>query len=195
MLNNKGLKIIGVDKSKDMVSKSIQKFPSLSKKVIQGDVLQSYLFHPYSFTHVLCLYFTIYYIQNKSLFMENVYDWLKPGGYFILHLVNRDNFSPLLPMNSYQRRKKNGKKSKIQFVDFDYESNFELYKNTNKGIFTERFKGHNGNIRKQTHRFYMEQQTTILSMAQKIGFIVEQKIDMEKIEYNYQYLYILTKPN
>jgi SAM-dependent methyltransferase len=195
LLNKRGLNITGVDQSSDMISKAVSKYPSLKKKMVQGDVLQVQLFPPYRFTHILCLYFTVYYIQNKTLFFENVYDWLRPGGYFIIHLVNRDKFSPLLPMNSYQRRNKNGKYSKIQFVDFDYDANFELFKSANQGVFSERFRNFSGETRKQKHTFYMEDQKTILSIAQQIGFIVEGIIDMQKVKYDNQFLYILKKPN
>jgi len=195
LLHKRGLNMTGVDQSGDMISKAISKYPALKKSMVEGDTLQVQLFPPYHFTHILCLYFTVYYIKNKKLFFENVYDWLKPGGYFIIHLVNRDKFSPLLPMNSYQRRNKNGKYSKIQFVDFDYDANFELFKSANMGIFSERFRNFSGETRKQKHTFYMEDQKTILSFAQRIGFIVEGIIDMKKVKYDNQFLYILKKPN
>ena len=194
LLTKKGLNVTGVDQSQEMINMAITKYSQIKNKLVQGNVLQTHLFPPYSFTHILCLYFTIYYIENKSHFMENVFDWLKPGGYFILHLVNREKFSPLLPMNSYKRWDKKGNYSKIQFTDFDYESDFELFKDANRGIFRERFKNRTG-IRKQQHTFYMEDQMSIIRAAQRIGFIIQSKINMERVQYNYQYLYVLTKPS
>ena len=41
----------------------------------------------------------------------------------------------------------------------------------------------------------METQDHILTVAQDCGFIVTGKIDLIKIQYDYQYLYILQKPN
>lgn len=193
IFHEKGYTILGVDQSKAMVKKTMTKYPHV--KIITGNVLKTQLFPPFYFTHILCLYFTIYYINNKTLFFENVFDWLKPGGYFVLHLVNRDNFSPVLPMNSYQRGNKNGKSTKIQFDGFDYESTFELSKSTNQGIFNERFKTPTGETRKNKHTFYMEDQKTILLNAQSVGFIVQKQVDMKTIKYDYQYLYILSKPN
>lgn len=193
LFNEKGYNIIGVDKSSHMVKKTVEKFPELKGKIITGNVLKTQLFPPFYFSHILCLYFTIYYIDNKTLFFENVFDWLKPGGFFILHLVNRDNFSPILPMNSHKRGKK-GKYTKIEFNDFNYESTFDLTKTTNTAVFNERFKSETG-VRKNKHTFYMEDQKTILLMAQNCGFIVQQQIDMKSIKYDYQYLYVLSKPN
>ena len=41
----------------------------------------------------------------------------------------------------------------------------------------------------------MESEQDILTMAQNAGFIVEGKIDLLQCRYEYQYLYILVKPN
>lgn len=187
----KGFNITGVDQSQDMINITKKKY--LLENVVKGNVLQPHLFPHYHFTHILCLYFTVYYMENKSLFFENIYDWLKPGGFFILHLVNREKFNSTLPMNTFQRRKF-GNITKIPFQEFDYEARFELNKQINTGFFYEKFKHHSGGSRKNVHRFYMEDQKTILYLAQQIGFIVEGKIDMSPIKYDYQYLYILKKP-
>lgn len=188
----RGFNITGVDQSQDMLNISKKKY-SL-EKLVKGNVMNTHLFPFYHFTHILCLYFTIYYMENKTLFFENVYDWLKPGGVFVVHLVNREKFNSTLPMNTFQRRKP-GNITKIPFQDFDYEARFELNKQTNTGYFYEKFKNHSGGSRKNIHRFYMEDQKTILHLAQKIGFIVEGKISMDPIKYDYQYLYILKKPH
>ena len=41
----------------------------------------------------------------------------------------------------------------------------------------------------------MEAQQDILNMAQESGFTIEGKIDLLKAQYEYQYLYILSKPS
>ena len=60
----------------------------------------------------------------------------------------------------------------------------------------EKFKNKdNGKIfRKQEHKFYMEPEVNILTMAKDVGFIVLGKIDLIKVGYEYQYLYVLQKP-
>ena len=40
----------------------------------------------------------------------------------------------------------------------------------------------------------METQKHILSIAKNIGFILHGKIDMVSTQYQYQYLYVLYKP-
>ena len=41
----------------------------------------------------------------------------------------------------------------------------------------------------------METEEAILDIAQGVGFILQGKVDLMKAAYDYQYLYILTKPN
>ena len=98
-----------------------------------------------SFTHVLCLYFTIYYIKNKKQFLTNCYDWLKPGGYLVLHLVNRNKFDPILnsadPLQAVSAQKYAKKRitnSLIKFKDFQYRGDFKLDKDI--ATFEEIFK-------------------------------------------------------
>lgn len=89
------LNIIGIDISPSMVKKAKENYPDYDFKV--ADALYNGSFAPSSFTHILCLYFTIYYMKDKMRFFNNCMDWLMPGGFLIIHLVNRDMFDPILP--------------------------------------------------------------------------------------------------
>lgn len=94
-LSEKNLKVIGVDISPSMIKKAHENFPNSNFQV--GDALDNSLFKMNSLTHVLCLYFTIYYFKDKRHFFDNVMDWLMPGGFLIVHLVDRETFDPILP--------------------------------------------------------------------------------------------------
>lgn len=94
-LKEKGFNAIGVDKSSDMVEKAKENFPNY--KFLNGDIMSNTLFKPNTFTHILSLYFTTYYMKDKNLFFKNCMTWLKPGGHLIIHLVEREQFDPILP--------------------------------------------------------------------------------------------------
>ena len=47
---------------------------------------------------------------------------------------------------------------------------------------------------KNEHELYMPTQKHILNLAKRAGFILDSKLDMVNIEYEYQYLYVLHKP-
>ena len=191
----------GIDKSSEMVNQAKKNYPDGKYKT--GSALQVINYPKNMFSHITCLYFTIYYVQNKMQFFENCYYWLKPGGYLILHLVNRDKFDPIintanpLHMVSPQKyAKKRITNSVVKFNRFKYKANFELEKNRNVGHFKEIFKyDKSGKIRENQHLLYMDTQKHILSLAKSVGFVMKGKVDMVNCMYEYQYLYILQKPN
>ena len=197
----KGYNIKGLDLSPSMVKYSKTKYPS--SKYILGDALDLMLFPQQSFTHLTCLYFTIYYIENKKQFFENCYNWLLPGGYLILHLVDRDNFDPILPagdpltiISAQKYAKKRITSTVVKFKGYDYRSNFDYKPNKNLAIMNEEFKNtKTGDIRKNEHILYMPTQQYILSLAKDMGFILHSKHSMIKCQYDKQYIYILQKPN
>jgi SAM-dependent methyltransferase len=193
--------IVGIDISESMVEKARQNFPNYNFLV--ADALNGNAFEQGVFTHIVCLYFTMYYFKNKRLFFENAMKWLMPGGYLIIHLVNRDKFDPILPPGNpllFGTPQKYAKtritNTNLVFDTFDYNANFDLDKQKNIAKFTEKFKSkENGKSRKNEHIMYMESQDSILNDAQDVGFILDAQIDMMQCAYDYQYLYILIKPS
>jgi SAM-dependent methyltransferase len=199
-INSKKLKIIGIDKSPDMIGVAKEKFPE--SNFIVGDALDNALFKAESLTHILCLYFTIYYIKDKRHFFDNAMSWLMPGGYLIVHLVERETFDPILPPGNplyFVSPQKYAKEriidTKITFEDFVYTSKFNLDKEKDIATFDEKFKYNNGKLRKQQQVLYMEDTSSIINMAQDVGFILQSKIDMVKCGYESQYLYVFVKPS
>ena len=174
-------------------------YPSCKFKL--GKMEDGMLYGPDKFTHAICLYFTIYYVKDKRKFFENVYKWLKPGGYLVLHMVNRDKFDPMIPpsdpllmVSAQKYAKKRITSSYVRFYDMDYKAEFKLDKENDIGFFIEKIQKDNGEVRYNEHKLYMETQKKILGMAKKSGFILENKIDLVNVQYEYQYLYILKKP-
>ena len=86
--------------------------------------------------------------------------------------------------------------TKVKFNDFSYNADFQLDDKNNIAKFVEKFKNDSdGKVRKNEHIMYMEDTTDILDEAQACGFIIEGQIDLLKCQYEYQYLYVLVKPN
>ncbi len=195
-----GVKVYGIDKSESMVNKSKENCPDGVFK--QGDALNKLMYRSNIFSHASCLYFTVYYVKNKLTLFKNIYSWLKPGGVFILHLVNREKFDPivnagdpLLMVSPQKFSKKRITNTVVKFKDFKYKSNFKFLRNENKALFEENMKDDKtSNIRANKHVLHMETQKHILSLAKSVGFILKGKIDMVHCLYEYQYLYILYKP-
>jgi SAM-dependent methyltransferase len=201
-----GFNCTGIDKSPAMVKMSKKNYPDINVKL--GDALKPMEFESNKFTHITCLYFTIYYIKNKSAFFTNCINWLKPGGYLILHLVNRELFDPILPggdpflVYSPQKYAKHRiTTTNISFNDFIYKAQFNANSNNPSVfpndfvIFKEIFKDKNSeNVRQNDHKLYMTPHDEIIKNALDSGFIEISKINMAKCQYENQYLYILQKP-
>ena len=197
----KGVNVQGLDKSESMVKLAKKRYPKAKFK--KGDVLSSMIYRPETFTHVLTLYFTIYYIEKKSAYFKNVYDWLKPGGMLVLHLVNRSMFDPILQsadplliVSPQKFAKKRITNSVVKFENFTYKANFDLPKNSNNATFVETFiDDSTRHVRRNEHRLYMEKQKEILKKARDVGFMMKGRIDLVNCAYEYQYLYLLQKPD
>lgn len=193
------LNAMGIDISESMIEKAKENYPNYTFRV--ADALNKQAIMGGAYTHITCLYFTLYYFQDKTLFFQNAMYWLQPGGFLIIHLVNRDKFDPILPpgnpllfVSPQKYAKKRITHTNLVFNDFDYKANFDLNGDTNVAKFSEKFKYKDGKSRKNEHVMYMESQETILRQAQDVGFILDAKIDLLQCAYDYQYLYVLVKP-
>lgn len=199
--NSKKLEIIGIDVSPSMIQKAKENYPSIASQFKVGNALDGHLFKYNSLTHILCLYFTIYYMNDKQRFFNNCMEWLMPGGFVIIHLVDKYKFDPILPpgnplyiVSPQKYAKERITKTTITFNDFIYDSNFKL-DNNETATFNEKFKFNDGRVRKQEQMLYMEDLPTIVNMAQDAGLLIHAKLDMVKCAYENQYLYIFVKPN
>jgi len=141
-------------------------------------------------------------MKDKMRFFNNCMNWLMPGGFLIVHLVDRYKFDPILPpgnplyiVSPQKYAKERITKTKITFNDFVYNADFKLGESNDVAVFDEKFKFNNGRVRKQEQQLYMEDLPTIVNMAQDAGFLVHAKIDMVKCAYEYQYIYVFIKPS
>jgi len=198
-IRNEGLNVIGIDKSVSMVEAAKKQYP-LSNFIV-GDALDHGLFNMNSLTHILCLYFTIYYIKDKLQFFNNAMSWLMPGGFLIVHLVEREEFDPILPpgnplyiVSAQKYAKKRITNTKVTFNEFVYTSDFNLDTSKDIATFDEKFKFNDGKVRKQQQVLYMEDTSYIVNLVQEAGFILQSKADMIKCGYEQQYLYTFIKP-
>lgn len=215
-LASKGYIVKGIDISPSMIKKAKQNYPEFANNFIHGDVININVLKPDSLTHINCMDFTIYYIENKLVFFQNCMNWLMPGGYLLVHLVDKNNFNYTIPssglFNNDKKSEKNlpttriiQNKVNIPKYNMDYSSTFEINNDSKQATINETFKGlvndidttNKHVIRKNTHRLYMESIDEIYNMTINEGFILQGMIDMGNIENTRQsqYIYVFTKPN
>jgi len=193
------LDVTGLDISQSMINQAKSMYPKCNFEV--GDALNGSMFPFNSFTHILCMYFTVYYFKDKDRFFNNCFNWLMPGGYLIVHVVDREAFDPILPpgnpLISISPQKYSDKRitsTKVKFNNFNYHANFNLKPESDEAIFSEKFKFKDGKVRKHEHKLYMETESAIVNRAENVGFLVHAKADLIKCAYANQFLYIFMKP-
>jgi SAM-dependent methyltransferase len=187
---------VGIDLSDAMVKSAKNIYPNCYFKT--GDIMKSFNGNKNLYSHIMCMYFTIYYIKDKTTFFKRCYNLLKPGGYLILHLVNRDSFDPMVSLSNplvivspQSVAKKRITKSAVRFEGFQYKADFKMMHKKNIGLFEEKMIDNNKKVRKNIHTLFMEKQNDIIQNALKQGFLLDGKIDMTPVQYENQYLYVL----
>jgi SAM-dependent methyltransferase len=207
-LKSNGYNIVGLDKSKAMVEYASKKYPDC--KFIHGDPLEFMNFSSEYATAILLLDFSIYYISDRRTLFYNCYQWLKPGGYLVLHLVNRHMFDPVAPaakpftlVSPQSVAPARITNSDVVFNNFNYKSKFEIEGN-NEGSemntndtakIIETMKDKQGKVRKNIRSMKMTGQKIIIGEAKDAGFMMLSQYDLLKNQREYQYIYILYKPS
>ena len=85
LLAEHNIPVIGLDNSRFMIDYSKKTYPNLNFRL--GSALDTGIYPASSFTHIISLYYTIYYLDDKRKFFNNCMRWLMPGGYLVIHLV------------------------------------------------------------------------------------------------------------
>ena len=202
-LHDAGYQAYGIEKSQDMIDYAEKINPDASYK--NGDVMDSMTFEHSTFTHVICINFTVYLFENKLTFFRNCYYWMKPNGYLILHLVEPNKFNIVSPtQNPYAGILSNNVNMRktdktVEFYDFKYSASYKDRKNDNNSkcvTFKETFVDRNTNhVRQNEQTLYMDNIDDILKMASKSGFIFHGKSNMKESKGDeHQYMYIFERP-
>jgi ubiquinone/menaquinone biosynthesis C-methylase UbiE len=199
-LQTKGARVVGMDKSTAMIKHASELYPS--SEFMEADALDPMAVPEESFSAITCLSFTLYYIKDKRTFFSNCYRWLKPEGYLIIHLVDRNHFDPIVPagkplliVSPQSVANKRITNSVVKFNSFQYKADFKLDKpQKGEAQFSEVFKDDKtGKIRENVHTYYMPNRRFILDIAKEVGFVVTGQYDLTKTMNEYQYLYFLQK--
>ena len=164
-LQQKGVQVIGMDVSTDMIVAAKKRYPHT---YMQGDALNTSTFSSESFTHITCLYFTIYCMKDKRRFFQNAYHWLTPGGYLCLHLSNQWTYGPVSSFSELRYTSKHTSRVHRECITFQgKQACFE-------------------------HKIYMEAEETIADMAIQSGFTLS-SIYTYSMPYKNQRLYVFRK--
>jgi SAM-dependent methyltransferase len=200
-LNDQGYRVTGLDESESMVNYAKEEYPELN--FVHGNPLKSITFNQNQFTHVICLNMTFYYFKDKTTLLQNIFNWLKPGGFFVVQLVDKNKFDPVVPaakpfvmVNPQSVANNRITTSNVVFNNFDYKADFQIFPN-DFVKFREIFKDTSPNskkVRENSHDMWIPSRQKVISMVKENGFIAHAQVDLLMAQLEYQYLYIFTKP-
>jgi SAM-dependent methyltransferase len=185
-LKEKGYTAYGVDKSKAMVEISKERFPI---DVKCANVEEAMAYDRSLFTHIFCMNFTIYEIEDKLQLFKNCYYWLQHNSYLVLHLAEKDSFNAIIPggkpevLDSIEQLgEKRVTTTIIDFTDFVYKSEYIPNNNDVKHIihketFTDKS---TQNVRQNERVLKFDSFDEIINMSVRAGFIAKGYFTMEK---------------
>ena len=211
--------VVGIDKSKTMIDAAKSKYADCNFNV--GDILNNNLYDYSSFTHIICLNKTIYYIKDKDTFFDNCSLLLTSDGLLIIHLIDRDKFKPFIIYSNdktvlYNPEKHNNAitrnlikiNSNLEYVcEYEKNDSYETNKtseaneltkidnlNNPYSYYKETFQNVETNsVRKNIINLYMPTIEEILAIAKIKGFVVKDKQSLDSIDHNNEFLFILKK--
>lgn len=99
-LESKGITVDSIFKHKFMFEQTKDVYPDLSVKLSNFNNPMTY--DKSSFTHILCIGNIIYTVKDKINFFRNMYNWLIPGGFLLIQLVERSRFNTIKTGNSIE---------------------------------------------------------------------------------------------
>jgi ubiquinone/menaquinone biosynthesis C-methylase UbiE len=187
----------GIDSSEAMCSHAKSKYPSID---VTHTSMSSASYDINSFSHITCTDSTFYQMKDKSDFFRKCYNWLIPNGYLVLHLVDKDNFTPvvscvnkMLDINlSNDSVLKNINNTTLDFTDFKYNVTYKKENQrdelTIKETFTDSASRH---VRQNEMTLNIENIEKTLKIASNSGFIAHSKFKTPTD--NHQFVYIFER--
>lgn len=197
-----GYDYVGMDISEPMLNRARTNCPS--GRFYKSDAKDASSFPPKAFSHAMLLHFSIYQFPNPKIVIDNIYQWLKPDGMLVVHLVNPEKFDPILdaaspfPGFSLQKYSKSRvTESDIYFNNFKYKAKFVKDPQEEEALFEETFtfskEDAEPKYRENKHHLYMQPVNAMIDLIRTSGFSLIESIDMTQAGYEYQYLVYFQK--
>jgi SAM-dependent methyltransferase len=198
MISDSGYSCVGADSSEAMIQYSSELYPTLP--FVHKSVMDAMLFERGVFFGVFCLGMTVYEWTDadKLQFFKNAYFWMRPGGYLVLHLVDVDRFSSVVPagvsMMVVDGDLGNVLDSELNFGGFSYKNGFDSAGCgcVRRESFTDLATGY---VRENELNMYLDKEPRILQLAERAGFLMAGKWNLGGSVYRdqHQYLYLLER--
>lgn len=201
---NMDINYVGVDISENMIKVARKACPGA--KFQKGDITQVQLFPQKSISHCILSNFSIYQFENPKIVSDNAYQWLQPGGYFVVHLVDPNNYDPIhdlaTPFAAFSLQKYSLDRqtdSNIYFDKFKYVGKLIKKKDEDtveyNEVLTYYDKDDNGGnkYRENKHHWVMPSKERMIDIIKTSGFQFVEAVPLLNVGKEYQYICYFTK--
>lgn len=171
-LSVQGYNVTGIDRNKKHIDYCLKKYSYPFK---QSNLLDTIIYPSQTYDVILCMNLSIYKIKYLTTLLQNIYDWLKYGGYVYIYCVN--DLKPLFKKkyNINQIKSYDPKLTQISKLEYSLK---EYINYDNQKYYYE------------TPLYYFSKKE-LLTISKQHGFIIETMIELNKNESIYQF----KKPN
>jgi len=198
LLTKYNYRCTGLDNSKKILNIARKNNPSA--ELVLGDYHNKSIFKKREFSHIILLFYTIYYTNVPLKLFRYMNYWLKPKGYICIHFVERNKFDPVLEKSSsliplYDPQKYSSKrmtKTELDFNNFKYTSDWIFHKSDVQFIENFIFKNQSKS-RKHIHKFTMYPIKYYIKLAKKTGFKLVKIIDLTPVNHKNNAIYVFQK--
>jgi len=194
-LTSNGYNAHGIDSSKAMCSHAKSKYPTID---VNHSHMSSASYDTNSFSHITCTDSTFYQMKDKSEFFRKCYNWLIPNGYLVLHLVDKENFTPvvscvnkMLDINlSNDTVLKNINNTTLDFTDFKYNVTYKQEDQSDELVVKETFTDTaSRHVRQNEMILNVENLNKTLKIASNSGFIAHSKFVTPTDKHQFVYIF------
>ena len=189
-----GIKVIGVDRSKNMLKKSIIKYPK--KKFIRGNLINSNIFKKNEFSNIY-LGLNVLNSNNKKdviNILKNCYRWLDKNGELIIKIldINYLMYFPEEYSQLYIDSKKN-KHTFTYFKNFLYDNWIIKTERKNYYNFYEKIVLKNGKSRIKINKLFIPPRDEFIKLIESCGYSLKEVIENKENTIRGVYLAIFKK--
>jgi ubiquinone/menaquinone biosynthesis C-methylase UbiE len=189
-LYNKYKNVIGIDQSNEFLKCS--KITTPTGNFIHGNLLESKLFDPAYFSHILCLFDTIYHNEDHKTILMNFKYWLKPKGILAITIYDKDLLDPAPRDYSQYFKDKQGVKHSLTYFD---EFTHDAWWNNSTATsieYHEKYVLENKKKKINTHKLFIPNKKTMIKKITDCGFKLTYIIDFKYLGINDQEIFIFS---
>tara|TARA_B100000575_G_C23143782_1_gene666951 strand:- start:10784 stop:11713 length:930 start_codon:yes stop_codon:yes gene_type:complete len=198
ILKREKVDCVGMDKSMKMLQVARKLEPTIP--LVKGDFHTKSTFKNREFSHIICMFYTIYYSEYPDKIFRNANFWLQPNGFFCVHLVNKDKFDPVLESSSkliplFNPQKHSHSRvtqTKLKFDKFKYMADWK-FENDNVEFIEHFVFNDDSHHRQNKHKMLMKPIKFYTKLAKKNGFKLVRIIDLLPANHDNNYIYIFQK--